>query len=102
MRRVVLCAVLLLSGCATLQKPETLAACAAADAGVTLVGVKVGLIKEANPLWAASVNAGHPAAFVLATLAGVLFINWLDQPDVTAAVSGTLCAAAGRNLFLMR
>jgi len=93
--------ILLLSGCATLQQPETLTACAAADVSTTLVGVKMGLIKEANPIWAASVNAGHPAAFILATIAGVLLINWLDEPKITGTASGVLCGLAGWNLFLM-
>jgi hypothetical protein len=98
----ILLSVLLLNGCATLQQPKTLAGCAVADVGVTLVGVKLGLIKEANPLWAATVNAGHPAAFVLASIAAVVLLWKWNEPDITAAASGVLCASAGRNLFLMR
>ena len=93
---------LLLAGCATLQSPEALRACAAADVATTVVGVRSGLFLEANPLWKASVNAGHFAPFVLATVALVWAIERWASPEVSGAAAGVECGLAARNLFLMR
>ena len=100
MRAVILC--LALAGCATLQTTQGLALCAATDVATTVGGVHAGLIKEANPIWAHSVNAGHYAPFVLAVIGMVLFLDWLDRPEVTGVVAGVECAFGAHNLWLMR
>ena len=97
-----------LAGCAQLQpvtdtlaKRETLVACAAADVVTTVAGTKLGLMAEGNPLWKASVGAGHYLPFISATIIAVWLINKLDNRTVTALSSATLCYQGAKNAHLI-
>ena len=96
MRWLILC--LALSGCATLQKPETLRLCMAADLVTTIYGVHTLRLREVNPIVKASVNAGHFLPMILLGTAVVLFVEWLNEPDVTATVAAIECGAAVWNV----
>ena len=87
-----------LSGCVQLP----LRTCVGLDVASTVVGVKMGLIREANPLWRASVGAGHYLPFVLASVGLVMLVEWIDRPVVTEVVAGVECGLGARNLWLMR
>ena len=89
-----------LSGCSTFS--DALRPCVAADVVTTVAGVRSGLMTEGNPLWKASVNAGHFAPFVLASIGLVWLVEWWDDPRATKVVSGVECGMAARNLWIMR
>jgi hypothetical protein len=94
--------VICFSGCAVLQSREALRACAVGDVLTTVSGVRAGLIREANPLWRTSMNAGNFAPFVLATVMMVWAVEYWASPEVSGVVAGVECGLAARNLFLMR
>ena len=91
-----------LSGCSFLQSREGLIACTALDVGSTVYGVSSGKLIELNPLWKASVNAGHYLPFVLGAVALVWLVDRYASPEVTGVVSGVECGLGARNVFLMR
>ena len=94
--------VLLLSGCAALQSQQALPVCTAVDVVTTVAGVSSGAMREANPLWRSSVNAGYYAPLVLAAFAMVAFVEWLDRPVVTQTVAAVECTLAAHNLWIIR
>lgn len=94
--------VLLLAGCSLLERREALPVCVGLDVATTVLGVKAGLIQEANPLWAGSVNAGHFLPFVLASVALYWIVDRYASAPVRATVAGVECGLGLRNLYLMR
>ena len=104
MRALIL--ILLLSGCATIERPETLAMCAAADVLTTAYSVHTGIAHETNPLLATSVNAHHFLPMLLSKVAIVGLIWWvydLTKPSQTmdaGMVAGNVvtCGVAASNL----
>jgi hypothetical protein len=95
-------AIVLTSGCATLQQPEVVAGCVAADVTSTFIGISKGAMKEANPLWKTTVNAGHFGPFVLAAGLLIWAVIELNEPAVSATVSATSCGLAAHNLWIIR
>lgn len=94
-----LSACLLLTGCATLQKPETYAACAAADTVSTYLAIKAGAT-EANPAMASVIAQGWIP--FLAVQAGIAYIIYRVNNDaLTAAGSSLKCGVAASNLTLV-
>lgn len=96
MRRAVILAAVLLTGCATVKDDARLAV--AADAATTLIGVSSGLVVEANPL---ITSPGALAASVAARLALIEYadeqylplinsVNWGVVGNNVAAIAGAL------------
>lgn len=94
--------VLLLSGCSTWTARDAVAPCVAADVVTTVVGLKSGYIVESLSPLKASMNAGHFAPFVLASIGLVMLVRWLDEPVVSGSVAAVECGLAAHNLLLVR
>jgi len=108
MRRLLplLCLILLLNGCAAIevaQRPESFAACTAADVATTIYAVHTGLAYEANPLLSGSVNAHRFLPLILAKIAVIGFIVylWLEWREETkygiAGATAITCGVAANN-----
>ena len=97
--------VLLLSGCATLGKPETFAGCAAFDTATTGYGLHTKRMHEADPLArdiGGTSAGGQTAAVALMSIGAYYLLRYVDNPNLTAVASGLTCASATRNLWLAR
>ena len=110
MKRLLLSVLLLiLSGCATLEgvkdvasKKETVAACKAADVGLTIAALNTGTFHELNPIMNALMHgAGGFAPFILVSAAYVGIVWWLDNPTVNMVSSAITCPIAARNGILL-
>lgn len=112
--RLALAALILLTGCTSMQSieefgtPENFAKCAAADVVTTTIGLSTNLIHEDNPLTRALfVKAlgrvgGYVVPVIGLSVAGYYFFKWLNRPAVTATAAAVTCFSAARNLYLMR
>ena len=95
MRWFLIC--LMLSGCAV----TPMRACVAADVATTAYGLHSGRLVERLSPFKASMNAGHLAPFVLASVVLVLLVERWSEPTVTA-VTGVECGLAAHNLLVIR
>jgi len=91
---------LTLTGCSTLSKPETFAACQAADAVTTIAAINHGAV-ETNPIvaWAIK-HAGYAGMIGLKVALVAAVYYWLDDihPDVIAVGSAITCGIAIHNI----
>ncbi len=87
--------VLLLSGCATLERTDVAAGCQLADAATTAYGLHAGLT-DMNPLMRT-----YPAIALL-TIGAQWLIRREENKTGNAVLSSALCTSAVRNLVLMR
>ena len=112
MRYLILAALILLSGCATIESnlgtPDAFAKCATFDVATTTIGLATNRMHEIDPLAKAltihSIGrvAGIVAPVIGLSIAAYYALKWLDKPAVTATAAALTCASAARNLYLIR
>lgn len=92
--------ILILQGCATMQKPETFAVCKTADVVTTGYALHTGRFVEKNPLMAPLVSHG---ILPLAVISFGLWwlIDYYNEPTATLAVNIVTCPVAAHNLWLL-
>ena len=104
---IAIIALLALSGCATLGKPDTFAKCATADVAVTTVGLATGTMAEANPLTnALAIKALGPVAGTVVPLIGLsvaayYVLKKINSPALTATATVLTCGAVVNNVAII-
>lgn len=106
---LLLCCLLLFSGCAIVgevkdvaSKKETVALCKAADVATTITALNTGAFHETNPIMKALMTGAHGfMPFLVISAAYVAVIWWIDNPTTNMIASGITCPVAARNGYLL-
>lgn len=104
-----------LGGCASIQSSEpgelgsldTYTKCAVADVVTTTIGLATNTMMEGNILSRAlfieplGAVGGYVVPVIALSIAGYYLLEYINEPVVTASVSGITCAVALNNLSLI-
>jgi hypothetical protein len=101
MKQTALClaVILALSGCSTMQNPDTFAKCKTVDIASTALLLKSGAYTESNGLVAGTLAHGY---FPLIALSYAIYrgLEYMNNPAATETVNAVTCTAAVNNLLL--
>ena len=101
MKRALLIAALLLSGCATLQTPQASVGCQVADVATTAIALHAGAV-EMNPVAHALIGSvGWPGFLAVKIGVGLWLAHEAKKaPTVVAVANMATCAVAVHNLLV--
>lgn len=104
MKKLLLIAVFMFSGCTTMQNvatsPTTFAVCKAADVTTTAIALKSGMFAEGNGIVAATLSHGY-FPLILISYGLYKLIDYVNDPVATATANVITCGAVLNNSILL-